>query len=452
MWINIRRNFFDKLSPAQIIVAYYLAAVIVAMSLLSLPVALQPGAKWSFMDALFTAASAVSVTGLSTISVQDTFTVPGIFILMFVLQFGGIGVMALGTFFWLILRKKIGLKERRLIMTDQNQTHMSGLVKLLKEILVIIILIEVIGAIILGVYFLKYFPTWEEAFLQGLFASISATTNAGFDITGASFIPYANDYFVQIINILLLTLGAIGFPVLIEVKGFLLRKNKKTPYPFSLFTKITTITFLGLLLFGTIAIFTLEYNRFFSDKTWHEAFFYSFFQSASTRNGGLATMDVSDFSDPTLLILCALMFIGASPSSVGGGIRTTTFALNLLFLYHFARGRRSVKVFNRELHQDDIIKSLVVSIMALLICFLAVIILMATENQPMMAIIFEVASAFGTTGLSMGITPELSPTGKFVIISLMFIGRVGVISFLLLIGGRTDKESIHYPKERVIIG
>lgn len=452
MWINIRRNFLDKLSPAQIIVAYYLVAVIVAMSLLSLPVAIQPGAKWSFMDALFIAASAVSVTGLSTISVQDTFTVPGIFIMMFVLQFGGIGVMALGTFFWLILRKKIGLKERRLIMTDQNQTHMSGLVKLLKEILVIIILIEVIGAIILGVYFLKYFPTWEEAFLQGLFASISATTNAGFDITGASLIPYANDYFVQIINILLLTLGAIGFPVLIEVKGFLLRKNKKVPYPFSLFTKITTVTFIGLLVFGTIAIFALEYNRFFSDKTWHEAFFYSFFQSATTRNGGLATMDVSDFSDPTLLILCALMFIGASPSSVGGGIRTTTFALNLLFLYHFARGRRSVKVFKRELHQDDIVKSLVVSIMALLICFLAVIILMATENQPMMTIIFEVASAFGTTGLSMGITPELTSTGKIVIISLMFIGRVGVISFLLLIGGRTDKESIHYPKERVIIG
>jgi potassium uptake TrkH family protein len=452
MWINIRRKFLDKLSPAQLIVAYYLVAVIVAMSLLSLPVAIQPEAKWSFMDALFTAASAVSVTGLSTISIQDTFTVPGIFILMFVLQFGGIGVMALGTFFWLILRKRIGLKERRLIMTDQNQTHMSGLVKLLKEILVIIILIEIIGAIILGVYFLKYFPTWEEAFLQGLFASISATTNAGFDITGASLIPYANDYFVQIINILLLTLGAIGFPVLIEVKGFFLRKNKKAPYPFSLFTKITTITFFGLLLFGTIAIFTLEYNRFFSDKTWHEAFFYSFFQSATTRNGGLATMDVSDFSDPTLLILCALMFIGASPSSVGGGIRTTTFALNLLFLYHFARGRRSVKVFKRELHQDDIIKSLVVSIMALLICFLAVIILMATENQPMMAVIFEVASAFGTTGLSMGITPELTSIGKFVIISLMFIGRVGVISFLLLIGGRTDKESIHYPKERVIIG
>lgn len=449
---NKLKRKLNKLTPAQIIVTYYMIAVAVSMSLLSMPVAIQPGAKWTFLDALFTAASAVSVTGLSTVSIRDTFTTPGIFILMFVLQFGGIGVMTLGTFFWLIIRKKIGLRERRLIMTDQNQTHMTGLVKLLKEILLLIVIIEILGALLLGVYFLKFFPSWQEAFLQGMFASVSATTNAGFDITGASLIPFANDYFVQSINIILLTLGAIGFPVLIEVKGFLFRKNRKVPYPFSLFTKLTTITFFGLLIFGTVAIVALEYNHFFADKSWHETFFYALFQSSTTRNGGLATMNVSDFTDPTLLVLSALMFIGASPSSVGGGIRTTTFALNLLFLYHFARGRRSVKVFKRELHEEDIIKSLVVSIMALLICFFAVIILTITENQPLLAIVFEVASAFGTTGLSMGITSELSSPGKVVIIALMFIGRVGVVSFLFLIGRNLYKETIHFPKERVIIG
>ncbi|MBT2637385.1 MULTISPECIES: TrkH family potassium uptake protein [unclassified Bacillus (in: firmicutes)] len=451
MWQNFRKNL-DKLTPAQIIVSYYLIAVAVSMGLLSLPIAIQPDAKWSLLDALFTAASAVSVTGLTVVTTSETFTVPGIFILMFVLQFGGIGIMTLGTFFWLILRKKIGLRERQLIMTDQNQTSMAGLVKLLKEILFIIILIEIIGSLVLGVYFLKYFPTWQEAFLQGMFAAVSATTNAGFDITGSSLMPFANDYFIQTINILLLTLGAIGFPVLIELKGYLLRKNKKTPYSFSLYTKLTSITFFGLLFFGTIAIFVLEYNHFFSNKTWHESFFYSLFQSATTRNGGLATMDINDFSEPTLLLLVALMFIGASPSSVGGGIRTTTFALNLLFLYHFARGRRSVKIFNREVHQEDIIKSLVVSILAVFICFFAVVLLMVTENQPILAIVFEVASAFGTTGLSMGITPELTSIGKIVIIALMFIGRVGVISFLFIIGGKAEKESIRYPKERVIIG
>ncbi|WP_210366274.1 TrkH family potassium uptake protein [Bacillus sp. REN3] len=451
MRMNVRKNL-NKLSPAQIIITYYLIAVVVSMILLSLPIAIQPGAKWTFMDALFTAASAVSVTGLTTVNISETLTVPGIFILMLVLQVGGIGVMTLGTFFWLILRKKIGLRERRLIMTDQNQTHMSGLVKLLKEILYLVILIEAIGALILGSYFLRYYPTWEEAFLHGMFASVSATTNAGLDITGASLRPFTQDYFVQLMNILLLTLGAIGFPVLIELKGFLLRRNKKVPYTFSLFTKITTITFFGLLVLGTIAIFSFEYNRFFADKSWHEAFFYSFFQSATSRSAGLSTMDVNNFSDPTLLILCALMFIGASPSSVGGGIRTTTFALNLLFLYHFARGRRTVRVFKREVHQDDIIKSLVVSIMAVLICFLSVLLLMLTENQPLLAIMFEVASAFGTTGLSMGITPELSTFGKMVIITLMFIGRVGVVSFLFLLSKNAYRDSINLPKERVIIG
>ncbi|RSD28247.1 TrkH family potassium uptake protein [Mesobacillus subterraneus] len=451
MWINIRKRL-KKLSPAQIIVTYYLIAVVISMILLSLPVAIQPGADWTFMDALFTAASAVSVTGLSVITVRDTFTVPGVFILMLVLQIGGIGVMALGTFFWLIIRKKIGLQERRLIMLDQNQTSMSGLVKMLKDILVIIIIIELIGALLLGLYFMKYFPTWQEAFLHGMFASVSATTNGGFDITGASLIPYAQDYFVVTINIILITLGAIGFPVLVELKSYLFRRKKKAPFHFTLFLKITSITFLGLLIFGTVAIWALEYNHFLSDKSFIDSFFYAFFQSTTTRSGGLATMDVNDFTDPTLFLMAALMFIGASPSSVGGGIRTTTFALNLLFLYHFARGRRSIKIFNRELHQDDLIKSLVVSIMAVIICFFAVLILMITENQPLLAIIFEVASAFGTTGLSMGITPELSNIGKSVLIILMFIGRVGVISFLLIIGGRTYKESVHYPKERVIIG
>ncbi|WP_442599262.1 TrkH family potassium uptake protein [Neobacillus sp. D3-1R] len=446
------RKILSRLAPAQIIVAYYILAVTVSMTLLSLPISLKENAKWTFLDALFTAVSAVSVTGLSTITVSDTFSVTGIFILMFVLQFGGIGIMTLGTFFWLILGKKIGLRERRLIMTDQNQTSLSGLVKLLKQILIIIILIEIIGAVILGSYFLRYYPTWQEAFLHGLFASVSATTNAGFDITGQSLIPYAHDYFVQFVNIILLILGAIGFPVLIETKEYLFNRNPQGKFHFTLYTKLTTVTFFGLLIFGTIAILVLEIHHFFRDKSWHEALFYSLFQSASTRNGGLSTMNMNNFHDSTLLILSALMFIGASPSSVGGGIRTTTFALNLLFFFHFARGNRSIKVFKRELYEEDIIRSLVVTMMALFICFIAVIILSITENQPLLALIFEVASAFGTTGLSLGITPELSILGKLVIIILMFIGRVGILSFLFIIGGKRVEPNFHYPKEKVIIG
>ncbi|WP_078544384.1 TrkH family potassium uptake protein [Litchfieldia alkalitelluris] len=442
----------NTLSPAQLIVSFYLLAVIISVSLLSLPIALKPGVNWSFIDVIFTAVSAISVTGLGVVSTADTFSTAGIFILMFILQFGGIGIMTLGTFFWLLIGKKIGLKERRLIMTDQNQSNLSGLVSLMKQILLIIIIIELIGAAVLGTYFMKYYSTWQEAYLQGLFASVSATTNAGFDITGASLIPFANDYFVQFINIILLTLGAIGFPVLIEVKDFIFNKDKSMKYRFSLYTKLTTITFFGLMIFGTVAILLLEWNYFFSDKTWHESFFYAFFQSSTTRNGGLATMDVSLFSEPTLLLICFLMFIGASPSSVGGGVRTTTFALNLLFLYSFARGYKSIKIFKRELHPDDVLRSLAVTMMAGLLCFISVIILRFTEPFSTVEILFEVTSAFGTTGLSMGITPELSSIGKVIIILLMFIGRIGILSFIFLINRETDEVKYHYPKERIIIG
>jgi Trk-type K+ transport system membrane component len=404
------------------------------------------------MDALFTAVSAVSVTGLTVVSLPEVYNEVGYFILMFVLQFGGIGIMTLGTFFWLIVGKKIGLKERQLIMTDQNQSNLSGLVKLLIQIIQIFVVIEMIGALVLGIYFLNYFPNGKEAFLNGLFLAVSATTNAGFDITGISMIPFKDDYFVQFITIILLTLGAIGFPVLIELREFLSNSARTYKFHFSLFTKLTSVTFFSLIVGGTILIYLLEINRFFKNKNWHESFFYSLFMSSNTRSGGLATMNVSDFSEPTLLLLSILMFIGASPSSVGGGIRTTTLAIMILFLWNFMRGRRSIKVFKREIHPDDIRKATAVMIMGSLLCIMAVFILSITENFTLMQIIFEVCSAFGSVGLSMGITPDLSNTGKIVIMIIMFIGRVGITSLLYIIGHKEVTENFHYPKERVIIG
>ncbi|MDQ0879830.1 TrkH family potassium uptake protein [Peribacillus sp. V2I11] len=446
------KKILSKLTPAQLIVGYYFLAVSISTVLLSLPIALKPGVEFEFMDALFTAVSAVSVTGLTVVSLPEVYNEVGYFILMFVLQFGGIGIMTLGTFFWLILGKKIGLKERQLIMTDQNQSNLSGLVKLLIQIIQIFVVIEMIGALVLGIYFLNYFPNWKEAFLNGLFLAVSATTNAGFDITGISMIPFKDDYFVQFITIILLTLGAIGFPVLIELKEFLSNRARTYKFHFSLFTKLTSVTFLCLIIGGTILIFLLEMKGFFKDKGWHESFFYSLFMSSNTRSGGLTTMNVSDFSEPTLLLMSILMFIGASPSSVGGGIRTTTLAIMILFLWNFMRGRRSVKVFKREIHPDDIRKATAVMIMGSLLCIIAVFILSITENFTLMQIIFEVCSAFGSVGLSMGITPELSNTGKIVIMIIMFIGRVGITSLLYIIGHKEVTENFHYPKERVIIG
>src|SRR5690606_5627746 len=266
--------------------------VSISTLLLSLPISRKPDAPWSFIDALFTAVSSVSVTGLSTINVSETFSTFGLFVLMFVLQVGGIGIMSLGTFFWIITRKKIGLKERRLIMTDTNQNNLSGMVQMLKQIIVIFVLIELVGALILGTYFLQFFSNWKEAFLNGLFSSVSATTNAGFDITGQSLIPFANDYFVQFIHMILITLGAIGFPVLLEVKNFIFRKKENGTPRFSLNTKISTLTYVILVLSGALLFFLFEMDGFLKGKSWHESIFYPLFQSVSTRSGGLVTMDV----------------------------------------------------------------------------------------------------------------------------------------------------------------
>ena len=335
-------------------------------------------------------------------------------------------------------------------MADHNQGNLSGLVELMRSILIVIISIELIGAILLGTRFLLYFPTWQEAYFHGFFAAVSATTNGGFDLTGQSLIPYKKDYIVQMIHMLLIILGAIGFPVLMEVKQFL-SKRRQQLFRFSLFTKLTTTTFFVLVIVGTIMIFLLERNHFLVGKSWHETVFYTLFQSVTTRSGGLATMDIRELSQPTLLFMSILMFIGASPSSVGGGMRQQHLQL-VYYRYIHLQEAEEQSVFKRQLHEEDVLKASVVMTMGILLCASALFILSITENVPLMSLIVEVCSAFGTTGLSTGVTPDLTTVGKLVLIVLMFIGRVGILTFILASGGREQPPRYKYPKERIIIG
>lgn len=441
------------LSTIQLIVIFYLSALIISTLLLLIPWARHENASLSFIDALFTSASAVSVTGLSVISIKDTFNNLGIFLLCIILQIGGLGVMSLSTFLWIMIGKKVGLKERQLIMVDQNQSNLSGLVQLAKRIFITIISFEIIGGIILGLRFLKYFDSPLSAFKHGFFGSISATTNAGFDITGGSLIPFSDDYFVQTIIILLMIIGAIGFPVIVEVYEYFLSLKSKRRYHFTLFTKLTTATFVILTIVGGIIIYLLDSYHFFADKSWHAAFFYSLFNSATTKSAGLATMDLNEFTTSNQIFMSVLMFIGGSPSSASGGIRTTTFAIVLLAIFFYARGKGSIKVFRRELHTEDVIKSFIVISTAASLCLVSILILSITEKGTLIQVVFEVTSAFGTNGLSMGLTPILTTFGKILIIFLMFIGRLGIVTCLLILRGKDNsQEKIHYPKEKVTIG
>ena len=447
-----KRHANKKLvTPFQLLVTYYFLAIAISFLLLRIPGVHQQGVEVSYLDSLFTAVSAVSVTGLTTVNVAQTYSGFGHAMILVVLQFGAIGIMSIGTILWLLVGKKIGMRERQLIMIDHNQYNLSGVVQLIKEIVKILLVIEAFGAIVLSVHFRHYFDTWEESIVQGVFASVSATTNGGFDITGTSLQSFHLDYFVQFVTMILIMLGAIGFPVLIEVKTFLARKNPT--FRFSLFTKITTTTYGILVVAGTVIILILESFHSFKGMKWHEALFSAMYHSVSTRSAGLTTYDVRTFSEATDLFMSLLMFIGASPSSVGGGIRTTTFAIAILFLISYANGRDEIQVFKREIHLTDVFRSFVVITLALFLVLIATMILLITEQHATLTqIVFEITSAFGTCGLSLGITGNLSSVGKVVIMILMFVGRVGLISFLYSLGGKSNKLKFHYPKERVIIG
>ena len=433
---------------------YYIVAIIVAFLLLNLPFVHKSGVNVDPIDSLFVAVSGVSVTGLSPVNIVETYTTFGQIIIMIILNIGGIGVMAIGTMLWVFLGKHIGMRERQLIMLDNNKDTMSGTVKLILDIVRTILIIEVVGASLLAFYFYRDNPDLQYAIMQGMFVAVSATTNGGLDITGQSLIPYANDYFVQTIVMFLIILGSIGFPVLIEVKAYI--KNRIPNFRFSLFAKITTMTYLVLFVFGAIIILLFEHNHAFQNMTWHKSLFYALFQSATTRSAGLQTLDVSDFGEGTNVIMSILMFIGSSPSSVGGGIRTTTFAILILFLLNFSNNneKTSIKAFNREIHTTDVQRSFAVFTMAGILTFAGTITILVVENGKIsfLQAFFEVMSAFGTCGLSLGVTDDISGMSKVVLMILMFIGRVGLISFIIMIGGRREPDKYHYPKERIQIG
>ncbi|WP_096189634.1 TrkH family potassium uptake protein [Evansella halocellulosilytica] len=441
------------LSPFRIIVISYIVAMFVFSIFLYLPFSSQPGVTVSYSEALFTSVSAVSVTGLTVVNVSETYSGIGIFFLAMAIQLGGIGVMTIGTFVWLIFGKKIVLSQRMLIMVDHNQIAFQGLVKLMKGILVVALAIELIGTLILGTYYINYFDTIGEAYYQGAFGALSAFTNAGFDVTGASLIPFADDYFVQLVSILLIFAGAIGFPVIMEIKEYFTAKNRE--FRFSLFTKIAVSTYFIVFVIGVAGLWLLERNEYYDGLAWHQQLFFSLFNSATARSSGLTVMDVSDLTLASLLLLSGLMIIGASPSSVGGGIRTTTLAVMFLTIRSFAMGRSDVKAFGREIHPEDRQKAFIVLSVFAVGLFAAVIMLSAFEDSTefaLMAIIFEVSSAFGTCGLSMGITPELSLPSQITLMALMLIGRVGLVAFLFSIRAKEKKTPYKHPTERIIIG
>ncbi|HAP9800886.1 TPA: TrkH family potassium uptake protein [Enterococcus faecium] len=447
----------NHFSSIQIIVFYYILMTVLSLVLFYMPIFREPDSHVSFVDMLFMAISTVSVTGLSTFDINSVFNDNGIILLEILFQVGGLGIMTISTAFVIFSKRRITLKQRQLIMTDMNQPRLSGIVRLIRITFAILIWFQLLFGTFFSIYFYYrgYFDRWRDAVFYGFYQAISAVTNSGFDVTGDSIKPFAHDYFFLILIMFLIFVGGIGFPVLMECREWLLykRSNAKLPFRFSLFTKLAVLAFVILFVSGTVLIYLLEKDHLFQDSNMSVKWINSMFYSITTRNAGLQIHDLGDFQITTLIIFSLLMFIGCSPSSVGGGIRTTTVAIIGLYLYSFLKSEDNINIFGRRIDQDDVRKSVVVFMLSLGMCFFCIVFLSATEEQTLISIIIEVTSAFGTTGLSLGITGDLSVVGKITIATLMFIGRIGMLYTLMLFVPKETRDlGYEYPSEKIIIG
>ena len=355
--------------------------------------------------------------------------------------------------FWMATGKNISFKERQLIVTDQNQVRTSKVVKLVRDVLIILFTIEFVMIIVMGLYlYFKQYFGFGESFFQSFFLTISMTANAGFDITGDSLLRYSSDYGFQLMAMFLMFTGAVGFWPLVELKDWVIAKKNKQKFHFSMFSKILIYMHLGLWIVGAIVVFLIERNNFMIDLNIVEQTFYSLFMSLTTRNAGFATMDIGLFKDATLLLFIAFMFIGSSPNSAGGGIRTTTFLVVIASIFSFSKSREQVLINKRAVKPETVKKSLIVVIVAMIVVISSTLLLLAFDDVTFKESLFEVASAFGTTGLSLGITSGLNMFSKIVIISTMFIGRIGIVALLLFMQGRKKAQNIKYPEMDMIVG
>ncbi|MDA8234412.1 MAG: TrkH family potassium uptake protein [Clostridia bacterium] len=438
-----------KLTPARILVMGFAGVILLGALLLTLPVTTVDGEGLKFLDALFTATSAVCVTGLVVVDTGTTFTVFGKVVIISLIQIGGLGFMTMATLFFILIGKRIGLKERMLMQEALNQVSMEGIVRLTKYVLLATLIIEGIGALILTLTWLDDLGM-PKALWYGLFHSISSFNNAGFDLFGEfrSLTGFVNDPVVNLTVSSLIILGGIGFTVMADVY------RKRSFRKFSLHTKVV-LSITGLLLvFGTVMIFLLEQNN---PKTLGPLglggkILASYFQAVTPRTAGYNTLDMAGLTSATLFLIVILMFIGASPGSTGGGIKTTTFGSLVAAVWAMITGKPDVEIFQRRLHQDMIYKSLSITTIAGLLVIVVTMLLSITEKADFLMVLFETVSAFGTVGLTMGLTPQLSALGKLLIILTMFAGRLGPLTLAFSLAYKQQKAVIKQPEEKIIVG
>ena len=430
-------NFLRRQPPARIIALGFLTVILVGSGLLMLPWSIRDGVSLRYIDALYTSTSAVCVTGLVAVDAGDTFTLFGQIVLALLIQVGGLGVTAVGAGIILAIGRRINLKGRMLIREAMNLDTGRGLIRFVKDILRTTLLFEVTGAVLSFLVFSRDYPAAKAIWIS-LFHSLAAFNNSGFDVLGnfQNLIPYRDSVLLNLTTCGLIFFGGIGFLVIRDLWECRFRFRK-----LRLHSKVVLTVSAALIVSGTLLLKLTE------DITWLGAFFHS----VSARTAGFSTYALGEFSNAGLLVITALMFIGASPGSTGGGIKTSTFFVLLQGIKEAATNR-SAKAFHYSIARDAFQKASVVALMAAVVVAVGTWVLSALEPQlRLMDVLFEITSAFGTVGLSTGITPNLCDAGKALSILIMYIGRLGPLTVATLwYFGR--EERVRYPEGNIAIG
>lgn len=441
----------QQLNPAQILVLGFAMIILIGGIILSTPFVTQTGESTGFLKALFTSTSAVCVTGLVVVDTGTHWNLAGQIIILTLIQIGGLGIMTMATSVALIIGRKISLRSRLIMQEALNQFTIQGVVRLTKYIIITTFIIEGVGAFFLAMNFIPEYGVSKGIFF-GIFHSISAFCNAGFDIIGGgrSLTPYTENLTINFIVMTLIILGGLGFTVIIDL--FRARSYKKL----TLHSKIVVLMTVVLILAGFLLFFLMEFNNpnTLGDLSLKGKLTASMFQSVTTRTAGFNTLPLDQMYDSSKLLTVLLMFIGGSPGSTAGGMKTTTVALVILLIVSVVRGRHDVEFSRRRISRDNVNRALTVVGVGLSIGFAVSFLLSITEKgAEFITLLFEAISALGTVGLSLGYTSSLSPLGQLIIIFTMFAGRVGALTIVFALAAKQqNKALIRYPESKVSVG
>lgn len=444
---------FVKLTYVRIIAMGYLMVILAGTLLLLLPVSTSAGEKTGVLTALFTAASATCVTGLVVVDTGTHWTAVGHLVIITMIQIGGLGFMTMGILLAMALKKRISLRARGLLQESMNYMQMGGIIRLVKTAFLGTLLFEGAGAVLLAARFIPVFGI-GRGILYGLFHSISAFCNAGFDLMGgysgeySSFVEFYGDILINLVLMALVILGGIGFFVWSDV-----RQNKFHFKKYMLHTKITLVVTAVLLAGGTVLYYLFENENLLAGMSVKDKLLASAFSSVTARTAGFNTIDTGGLTNASKLFTMVLMFIGGSPGSTAGGIKTVTMLVLVIYVWSNLRESKGVNIFHRRLDDDVIRKASNVVVISLLLAVASIIFICFKQpSLPVEDVMFEVFSAIGTVGMSTGLTRDLSTSSRIVVILLMYCGRIGSMSFALSFTERKKVPPVQMPVEKIMIG